>query len=484
MVLDIDLMVMTMNSLKKIIINFLGIATCIIVAVFVISDFKINKFVNNINHQWSELLIMIILLLMMKLFFDYRRYLLEQKQIELINSEIKRIEKNHELKGSLHEGNPYLKLFQSLEMIKQKQDRLLRKYSMQRRGYLSLLEYLEDGIALIDVKGKVKYYNSSMRDLFGVSTSLKNTDYRDWIYDIGIQKIIKKTIEMRSDQRELAEFRSFKYKNKNMFANIHTIFIPDEKRDVMMIIIKDITMLKEKEKRQSELISNVSHEIRTPITSIMGFSETLLEGAKDEPEILEEFLGIIYKESKKLNEMVEDMLVLAKEGNQRELVIEKINLYQMIVEIFKLRKKELLQKDISYSINMPEDTLVHCDRIKLKHIIENLIQNAIRYNCQGGKIIIKLNDFNQDSWSLSVVDTGIGISIEEQEKVFERFYRVDKSHSKKINGTGLGLAIVKDSIEILSGRIKLKSKLNEGTEVKIVIPNFIMNQRGEKNENL
>lgn len=475
---------MTMNSLKKIIISFLGIATCIIVAVFVISDFKVNKFINNIGSQWLELLIMILLLLLMKLFFDYRRYVLERKQIELINSEIKRIEKNHELKGNLQEGNPYLTLVQSLEMIKQKQDRLIRKYSMQRRGYLSLLEYLEDGIALIDVKGKVKYYNSSMRDLFGVSTSLKNTDYRDWIYDLDIKKIIKRTIEMRSDQRELVEFRSCKYKNKNMFANVHTIFIPDEKRDVMMIIIKDITMLKEKEKRQSELISNVSHEIRTPITSIMGFSETLIEGAKDEPDILEEFLGIIFKESKKLNEMVEDMLVLAKEGHQRELIIEEINLYQMIVEIFKFRKKELQQKELSFLINIPENTFIHCDRIKLKHIIENLIQNAIKYNRKGGKIIIKLDDFNQDSWTLSVVDTGIGISKNEQEKVFERFYRVDKSHSKKINGTGLGLAIVKDSIEMLSGRINLKSKLNEGTEVKIVIPNFIMNQRGEMNENL
>ena len=229
-----------------------------------------------------------------------------------------------------------------------------------------------------------------------------------------------------------------------------------------------ILILKEAEKIRREFTANVSHELKTPLTSINGFAEMIESGiAKDEDVV--KFAGIIRKEGARLLVLIDSIIELSKHEDisiPKELrSIDLLDITNLVVENMKYRAAE---KDVKIIVSgVP--TLINANERMIKDLIFNLIDNSIKYNKIMGKINIEISQ--QDKWALfSISDTGIGISPKYQSRIFERFYRVDKSRSKKVSGTGLGLSIVKHIVQYHSGEISFSSEENIGTTIKINLP--------------
>jgi two-component system phosphate regulon sensor histidine kinase PhoR len=221
--------------------------------------------------------------------------------------------------------------------------------------------------------------------------------------------------------------------------------------------------LKELEKVRQDFVANVSHELRTPLTTIKGYAETLLEGALKE-EVAFPFVQVIKRQSDRLAKIVEDLLTLSKiESKEFQLKIETFPLSELIEDVLNFIQEAAEKKKITISLELPASLTVKADRNYLEQILINLIDNAIKYGGEGGKIIISAIQINQIEIEVSVRDNGIGIPKEDLPRIFERFYRVDKGRSRELGGTGLGLSIVKHLVQAHGGRVRAESQLEEGS---------------------
>jgi two-component system phosphate regulon sensor histidine kinase PhoR len=228
-----------------------------------------------------------------------------------------------------------------------------------------------------------------------------------------------------------------------------------------IISIFDVTEKKRLEKTKKEFFANASHELKSPLTSIIGFQELITEKIVTGDEAIDYCLKTL-KEAKRMNQIIVDMLNLSKFENEPELKVENVNVKSVVNETLTSFMPRIEERSIKVE-SLLDDLYVSADRNHIEQIVRNLIDNAIKYNKDGGKLILKLGD-----GELTVSDTGIGIPKEYQDRVFERFFRVDKAKSKEVGGTGLGLAIVKHVAEIYGYEIKLISKVNVGTSISII----------------
>ena len=221
---------------------------------------------------------------------------------------------------------------------------------------------------------------------------------------------------------------------------------------------------------RKDFVANVSHELKTPITSIKGFAETLLDGAAEEPEIRTQFLNIIFEESKRIEHLIEDLLVLSKlEKDESEINVEHIEVDYMLDDILPVIEQQAQKKSIKIDVDIEPNITLEADEEKMKQILFNLLMNAISYTPEKGSVSVKINE-EEDDVCFTVQDTGIGISEQDLPRIFERFYRVDKDRSRETGGTGLGLAIVKHIVEVHEGKIEVDSELGKGTTFKVYIP--------------
>lgn len=242
-------------------------------------------------------------------------------------------------------------------------------------------------------------------------------------------------------------------------------------RDDYVIMLYDLTPIRKIEQIQHDFIRNLSHELKTPITSIIGFSETLLDSALEEPEVAREFVQIIEKEAKRLSRLIQDMLLLSRTLETfDEQIAHKESIVQLIIEEINLYQPLIKQKNL-YVIPELDDESHHClfPSVFLQPIIKNLLENACLYTAESGTIKIQTTVY-ENELILTVTDDGCGIPEEEQNRIFERFYRVSKSRQRHTGGSGLGLAIVAHYVELLEGSIDLKSKLGDGTTFKVTLP--------------
>ena len=229
------------------------------------------------------------------------------------------------------------------------------------------------------------------------------------------------------------------------------------------------------EDTRSEFISDVSHELRTPMTSISGFIEGILDGTIP-PEKEKEYLKIVLDESKRLTKMVNDMLEMSKmSSSEYKLDVSEFDLNELTRICIIGLCNRIDEKNLELNVDFEDDILkVIADKDAIKRVVINLLDNAIKYNKDNGKITVFVGE-SAKGVELSVKDTGIGIPPEDTERIFERFYRVDKSHSKKVGGTGLGLSIVKHVCACHNATIRVKSKVGKGTTIYVTFPNNVNN---------
>ncbi|GAE87117.1 sensor histidine kinase [Acetivibrio straminisolvens] len=237
-----------------------------------------------------------------------------------------------------------------------------------------------------------------------------------------------------------------------------------------IVFIQDITKVRKLEQLRTEFVSNVTHELKTPITSIRGFIETLKNGSINNPVVATRFLEIIDIEAERLHELINDILLLSEiETKMKDTNLESFDLKIMVDDVFKVMENIAKEKSISLINEVKDEIFMKANINRMKQLVMNLVDNGIKYNRQNGTVLVD-GHREEGKVVISVKDTGIGIPQAHIPRIFERFYRVDRGRSRGMGGTGLGLSIVKHIVNLYNGDIKVNSIVGEGTEFIIKIP--------------
>lgn len=335
----------------------------------------------------------------------------------------------------------------------------------QQKEFSIITENMQEGLLVIDRYTMVLSVNSSVGRLLkvkevktGESVYLLNRseEFRDVVCQVLDGKHEDKVL--RLDGSEI-----------QVIANPVT---RENKTEGAVILLVDVTEKVEREQLRREFSANVSHELKTPLTSISGFAEIMQDGfVKDED--VKVFAGRIYKEAQRLIRLVGDVIRISRldEGGL-PYQWEKLDLYSLTHDIFSTLH-EAAEKQEVHMYMEGGSTVLDTVPMIMEEVLYNVCDNAVKYNRRGGEVFVRLKD-GEDAVRVNVRDTGIGIPKEDQERIFERFYRVDKSHSKEIGGTGLGLSIVKHGVKTLNGRLWLNSEPGQGTEIIMEFPKHHM----------
>ncbi|AZB43899.1 HAMP domain-containing histidine kinase [Bacillus sp. FJAT-42376] len=355
-------------------------------------------------------------------------------------------------------------LSQSINILARNLQDMTRAQEMQKDRLETLIENMGSGLILIDGRGYINLVNRAYKETFHADA--ENFLYRLYydafehkeIVDI-VEEIFMTEVRLR---RQLHMSIGIDRRHFEIYG-APIIGTNDEWKGIVLVF-HDITELKKLEQMRKDFVANVSHELKTPITSIKGFSETLLDGAMSDKQTLEYFLSIILKESDRLQSLIQDLLDLSKIEQQAfKLTFNDCNLHEIMDDIVAILSSKAEEKEITLLAESEADVIPAIgDVYRIKQIFINLINNALTYTPKGGSVHITLRN-GKDHAIVTVADTGIGISEDEIPRIFERFYRVDKARSRNSGGTGLGLAIVKHLVEAHRGQIHVTSQVGKGT---------------------
>lgn len=334
----------------------------------------------------------------------------------------------------------------------------------------TVIDNTESGLVLIDEKGYIHLINRKFISMFGG----KSHNYQGYLYyDVLAEETIHETVQ-----------QTFLYETNIKHTFTHTADVDPKYIEIVgapifnergmlkgaVLLLYDITHLKKLELMRKDFVANVSHELKTPITSITGFAETLLSGAKDDKDSLDRFLTIIYDESTRLQGLIEDLLTLSKlEKDEFKITRTTVDINQLIDEILPVIEQQAKQKGITLTTDVKDNITLQADGEGIKQVIINLLTNAISYTSENGTVDLTAAD-EGESIHIHVSDNGIGIPRKAVPRIFERFYRVDKARSRNTGGTGLGLAIVKHIVEVHDGKISVESEPDQGSVFHVYLP--------------
>ncbi|MBC7346383.1 MAG: PAS domain-containing protein [Clostridia bacterium] len=346
----------------------------------------------------------------------------------------------------------------------------LREISRERDQLDAILTSMSDGVMAVDRAGRVVLVNRAAREMLGVSAadpvgrSVLET-VRHYEVDAAVQAVLAQGTRLEKEIR-LHPTLPTTYR-----LSLVPIVGEGGQRTGAVLVLQDVTQVRQLERLRSEFVANVSHELRTPLTSIKGFAETLLEGAAADKGLRQKFLEIIITEANRLHRLIDDLLILSHaENRQFELKRGQADLHQVVAKVEELLLPLAQAKGLALQLDLPP-TLpslpIHEDY--LGQILLNLMDNAVKYTPAGGKVTISARVANGEL-EVAVQDTGIGIPAEALPRLFERFFRVDKARSRELGGTGLGLAIVKHLLERHGGRIRVTSAPGKGTRFVFNLP--------------
>lgn len=359
-------------------------------------------------------------------------------------------------------------LSQSINILARNLQDMTRAQEMQQDRLQTLIENMGSGLILIDGRGYINLVNLAYKELFDVdSAKFLYQLYHDAFTHKEIIEIVEEIFMTEVKVRKQLHLPLGIERRHFEVYGAPIIGTNDEWKGIVLVF-HDITELKKLEQMRKDFVANVSHELKTPITSIKGFSETLLDGALSDKQTAEYFLSIILKESDRLQSLIQDLLDLSKIEQQGfQLSVQNCDLKEIIEDIRIMLESKAKEKEVDLTIHYPEGLVyIEADIYRLKQIFINLISNALTYTPKEGSVEVTLENYDEFIM-ITVSDTGIGISIEEIPRIFERFYRVDRARSRNSGGTGLGLAIVKHLVEAHKGQISVQSKVGKGTTFSV-----------------
>lgn len=340
-----------------------------------------------------------------------------------------------------------------LEIVRCALDDKIKQISYQKQQSQDVINYMTTGLVAVSSKGIIQMINEAALNIFKVKhDSVVRKEFIYLIRDLGLQQKLEEALQYKEDRIYRLSIESDVY--DVTIKHIKSSWLSNG----ILLMLQNTTKQVDLERTKRDFFANASHELKSPLTCIIGYQQLITEGIETDPKAIEIYSKKTLKEARRMNDIVVDMLNLAKLECKEQPIKEEINLMELVNEITEALGNKIKEKEIKLSLNL-SDVVIYAERTEIDYMIRNIIDNAIKYNNIQGEINICLtNEF------LSIKDTGIGISEQNQKRVFERFYRVDKAKSKKDGGTGLGLAIVKHICELYKYKLVLNSKISEGTE--------------------
>ena len=370
-------------------------------------------------------------------------------------------------------GDALEELCASLNQTAARMDRTIRTLTEERNLSAAILGSMVEGVAVVNATERLVFANQGFANILELDVPPKSGS--------ALVEVVRQTELIEAVRRVLAGEPRVEAEIVTGTLRLHffaatVAAVRSGETLGAVVVLHDITELRKLERVRRDFVANVSHEFKTPLTAIQGFSETLLAGAMDDPQNRERFLGIILEHSRRLARLTDDLLKLSSmDADRLELEIRRVSVSELIESCLETTHHRAAEKEVAVELAQSAQTGelpdIAGDRRRLAEILQNLLDNATQYTLPGGRITVKAETRDADV-IFTVSDTGIGIPKSDQSRIFERFYRVDAARSREAGGTGLGLAIAKHLVEVHGGRIWVDSEIGQGSQFHFSVPIF------------
>ncbi len=350
-------------------------------------------------------------------------------------------------------------------VFQQQQEAFAQSQAQQQALFNSMIE----GVLLLDRAGKIQLINQSLREFFQVAGEMRGQTILEAFRLAELSELASSLKKKKTILDAELELRG--EKNRCLQVNASTVLDRDGLEQGSIFVFHDLTRLKELENTRQEFVANVSHELRTPLSLIKGFAETLLDGVKDNPEVATRFLQNIDKHADRLLFLIEDLLTISRlESGQIALNCQAVDLHFLAERVVEDLNSRAAEKEIILENQISKKIMAIADADRLQQVFFNLVENAIKYGNPKGHVTLGGGEIAQNQIELFVQDDGPGIPAEARERIFERFYRVERARSRENGGTGLGLSIVKHIVQAHGGKVWVTSELNKSTTFFFTVP--------------
>lgn len=352
----------------------------------------------------------------------------------------------------------------------------ITRQNRRTRAMTAVLNQSQNGMLAVDDQMNITLVTATAKQMLGMKNNCDGVALDAATHDLDLESVFQEA--MTQDNITTNEVTAHGGKPLKLYLSP---LKQDGKTVGAVAMVEDISELRRMEQVRNDFAANVSHELKTPLTSIKGFVETLQEGALENPPMAQRFLRIIMMEVDRLTRLINDILSISKmESGQNEVSNERVRIDQMMEDVAEMLSVHATEKGVELTVNQAKEPLfVWGNPDRVEQLLINLMENAIKYNRPEGTVRASLYA-TSDTIQFLVSDTGIGIAEEHLPRLFERFYRVDKGRSRSMGGTGLGLAIVKHIAVSMGGMIEVHSKLGEGTEFLVTLPRYYGSKEDQK----
>jgi two-component system, OmpR family, phosphate regulon sensor histidine kinase PhoR len=334
---------------------------------------------------------------------------------------------------------------------------------------LALFNSMVEGVLLLDPQGRIRLSNQALNQLLGIERDLQGQTLLEAFHLDSLQQLYQRVLaqgQVLNSEIELPgpERRSLQF-------NATTLLDPHGQHQGVILVGHDLTRLRQLENTRREFVANVSHELRTPLSMIKGYAETLLHGAVEDPATTTRFLQTIQRHADRLAYLIEDLLTIARlESGQIVMNIESIQLQPVVDGVIADLEIRARERAVTLQNHVPPELSVRADTDRLEQVFFNLIDNAIQYGRQAGHITVTASKTHSQTVHIQVQDDGPGLPPDALQRIFERFYRLDKARTREPGGTGLGLAIVKHIVQFHGGEVWAESSHGHGATFSFTLP--------------
>jgi two-component system phosphate regulon sensor histidine kinase PhoR len=344
-----------------------------------------------------------------------------------------------------------------------------REISQIEAEQQALFNSMSEGVLILDQSGRVQLVNRSLLEFFGLRVDVRGQTIME---AFRLQELAE--VARRLPQEKIVQGVELQLPGVNggwLQFNAAAMLDRDGTQRGSILVFHDLTRLRQLENTRQEFVANVSHELRTPLSLIKGFVETLLDGAKDDPELSGRFLRTIEKHTDRLTFLIEDLLTISRlESGQIVMNLHEVELRKEAARVIEDLQARAAGKNVHLQNDVPAELTARADTDRLQQVLFNLVENAIKYGRNEGTVVIGGRRDDTGKVELWVQDNGPGIPAEAKDRVFERFYRVDRARSRETGGTGLGLSIVKHIVQAHGGEVWVKSELGQGAIFYFTLP--------------
>jgi two-component system phosphate regulon sensor histidine kinase PhoR len=335
----------------------------------------------------------------------------------------------------------------------------------------TVLGAMLDGLAVIDERRSVRLMNRQFRTMFGLGENVSAGTLLELVHNTAVDRLAAEALRRQQPQRESIDLSRGGVEPREMEVSAVPLAENSTETRGAVLLFHDVSHFRKVEQMRRDFVANVSHELRTPLSIFRGYLETLLEDPHQPPGELLRILEIMERHSNRLTALVEDVLTLARlESPGMELNRSQVDLPQLLHSVMRDWEKRFAAKALKSHLNFPGSLpVLEADETRLQELLYNLLDNAVKYSKPGGTVSLRAEP-SADTIRISVADEGVGIPPGDLPRIFERFYRADKSRSSEQSGTGLGLSIVKHIAQLHGGTVEAQSALGKGTTISVVLP--------------